>query len=107
MCAGANASMRSIERRSALGWNCTGGDAGVVEMDVRRDDVVDRVDADPGALERGEQARHGVVGTGVDEGGAAALDDQVGGVEERPVKAGVDDADAVADPLDERRLGSR
>ena len=79
--------------------------AGMVEMDVGRDDVVDRVDADAGASERREQARDGVVGARVDEGGAAALDDQVGRVEERAMKAGVDDADAVADRLDERGLG--
>ena len=55
--------------------------AGVVEVDVGRDDEVDRVGVEPGGGERGEQARHRVVGAGVDEGGAAALDDQVGGVE--------------------------
>ncbi|MEO5844900.1 MAG: hypothetical protein ABIQ33_08655 [Caldimonas sp.] len=44
-----------------------------------------------------------MVSAGVDEGGAAAFDDQVGSVEERPVKAGVDDADAVRKPLDEGR----
>ena len=81
--------------------------AGVVEMDVGRDDVVDRVDVEAGAGERGEQARHRVVGAGVDEGGAAALDDQVGGVEERPMKAGVDDVDAVRQRLDEVRREAR
>jgi hypothetical protein len=44
-----------------------------------------------------------MIGAGIDEGGAAAVDDQVGGVEERSVKAGVDDADAVREPLDEGR----
>ena len=67
----------------------------MVEMDVGRDHQVDRVAAQPGGGERGEQARHRVVGAGVDEGGAAVLDDQVGGVEARAVKAGVDDVDAV------------
>jgi hypothetical protein len=69
--------------------------AGVIEMDVGRNDEVDRVALEPGGGERREQARHRVVGAGVDERGAAALDDQIRGVEQRPVKAGVDDADAV------------
>ena len=79
--------------------------AGVVEVDVGRDHVVDRVGAEADALERGEQARHRVVGAGVDEGGAAVLDDQVGGVEARPVKARVDDVDAVADGFDGAGIG--
>ena len=61
------------------------------------DDEVDRVAARAGGVERGQQARHRVVGAGVDEGGASVLDDQVGGVEARPMKAGVDDVDAVVE----------
>ena len=85
--------------------------AGVVEVHVGRDHVVDRVGRQAGGVERGEQARHRMVGAGIDEGGAAAFDDQVGGVEERPMKAGVDDVDAVAEGRDEggqdRRGGAR
>jgi hypothetical protein len=40
------------------------------------------------------------MGAGVDEGGTAALDDQVGGVEAFAVEPGVDDVDAVADGVD-------
>ncbi len=74
--------------------------AGVVEMHVGGDDVVDRIDAEPDRVECREQARHRVVGARVDEGGTVALDDQVGGVESRAVKAGIDDVDAMADRLD-------
>ena len=42
-----------------------------------------------------------MVGAGVDERGAAALDDQVGGVEVRPVEAGVDAWMPCAEPFDE------
>ena len=81
--------------------------AGVVEVDVGRDDVVDRVDVEIGGGERGEQARHRVVRAGIDERRPAALDDQVGGVEERPMKAGVDDVDAMREPFDEVRREAR
>jgi hypothetical protein len=81
--------------------------AGVVEVHVRRDDEVDRVRCEPGRFECGEQARHCVVGAGVDEGGAPVLDDEEGGVEARPVKARVDDLDAVRQPRDEVRRGER
>jgi hypothetical protein len=70
--------------------------AGVVEVDVGRDDVVDGVDLEPGSGERGEQARHRVVRAGIDERRPAALDDQVGGVEERSMEAGVDDRGCLA-----------
>ena len=104
---------RGCTTRRARGSCCISrpGAAGVIEMHVGRDDEVDRVAREPGGGERGEQARHRVVGAGVDEGGAAALDDQVRGVEERPVKAGVDDTDAVGQRFDEggrcRRGGGR
>ena len=75
--------------------------AGVVEVDVGRDDVVDGVDVEPGAVERGEQARHRMVRAGIDERRPAVLDDQVGGVEARSMKAGVDDVDALVEPVDE------
>ena len=81
--------------------------ARVVEVDVGRDDVVDGVDVEPCGGERGEQARHRMVRAGIDERRAAALDDQVGGVEERPMKAGVDDVDAVREPFDEVRREAR
>ncbi len=77
--------------------------SGVVEVDVGRDDEVDRVALESGGGERREQARHRVVRAGVDEGGAAAFDDQIGGVEQRPVKPSVDDVDAVRQRFDEVR----
>jgi hypothetical protein len=75
--------------------------ARMVEVDVGGDHVVDVSDVEGGTVERGEQARHRMVRAGIDEGGAAALDDQVGGVEQRSMKAGVDDVNAVPEPLDE------
>jgi hypothetical protein len=75
-------------------------------MDVRRDDVVDRVGRQPGGGKRGEQARRCVVRPGVDERRAAALDDEVGGVEERPVKARVDDG-AMPKPAGDESGGAR
>ncbi len=83
--------------------------ARVVEVDVGRDDVVDGVDVESCGGEGGEQARHRMVRAGIDERRAAALDDQVGGVEERPMKARVDDVDAVREPFDEvrREAGAR
>ena len=75
------------------------------------DDEVDRVAVEAGGGERREQARQRVIGAGVDEGGAATFDDEVRGVEQRPVKAGVDDTDAVRQRFDEigrcRRGGGR
>ena len=65
--------------------------------------IVDRLGRQAGGVERRQQARHRVVGAGVDEGGAALLDDQVGGVEARAMKAGVDDVDAVIEDVDEVR----
>jgi hypothetical protein len=59
------------------------------------DDPVDRDTARGRRCQRGEQARHRMVGAGVDEGGAAVFDHQVGRIEHRAVKAGVDDVDAV------------
>ena len=35
MCSGANASMRSIERRRASGWNCTGVVVGMIQGPAR------------------------------------------------------------------------
>ena len=81
--------------------------AGVVEVDVGRDDVVDGVDVEPGSGERGEQARHRVVRAGIDERRATALDDQVGSVEERSMEAGIDDLDAMREPFDEVRCEAR
>ena len=75
--------------------------AGVVEVNVGRDDEVDRVRAEPERAERGEQARHRVVGARVDEGGATLLDDEIRRVEAWPMKAGVDRVDAVAQRFDE------
>jgi hypothetical protein len=70
-------------------------------VDVGGDDVIDVGGVEADAGERGKQARHRMVRSGIDEGGVAALDDQVGRVEERSMKAGVDDVNAVPEPLDE------
>ena len=75
------------------------GAAGVVEVHVRRDHVIDGLARQAERFQRGQQARHREVGAGVDEGRAAVLDDQVGGVEHRAMEAGVDGEDAVAQVL--------
>ena len=81
--------------------------AGVVEVHMGRDHEVDRVVCQACRGEGRQQARHRVVDAGVDEGGAAALDDQVGGIESRAVKTGVDDVDTVRDRLYEGWDGER
>ena len=76
--------------------------AGVIEMHVRQDHVVD---AGPGQAEDFEclhQARDGVIRSGVHEGGAAVRDDQVTGIEEIADEAGIDDVDVVVEALNER-----
>ena len=63
--------------------------------------ILDGVAPEPERVERAEQARHGMVGAAVDEGGTAVFDDQEGGIETRPVKAGVDGVDPVVERADE------
>ena len=75
--------------------------AGVVEVHVRGDDEVDRRTRQAQRVERGQQARHGERGAGVDESGATAVDHQVGGVEAVAMEAGVDGPEAVAQRFDE------
>ena len=79
----------------------------MVEMDVRGDDVVNRNSRHAGSLERREQARHRIVGAGVDERRAVAFDDEVARVEHRPMKAGVDYVDTVREALHEGEGGVR
>ena len=83
------------------------GAAGVVQMHVRGDHPVHRVARQAQGFQRPQQARHGVGGAGVDEGGAAAVHDQVGGVEAVAVEAGVDGVDAVAEGFDVGGQGGR
>ena len=61
----------------------------------------------PQRLQRAQQARHGEVGAGVDEGGAALLDDQVGGIKHVAVEAGVDGVNAMRQRLQIRRQRGR
>ena len=70
---------------------------GVVQVHVRGDHPVDRIARHAGGFERVQQARHRVARAGVDEGGAAALDHQVRGIEVRPLITGVNGPDAVAE----------
>jgi hypothetical protein len=77
--------------------------AGMVEVHVGGDHHLDRLRCQAGGVERGQEARHRVVGAGVDEGGTPFLDDQEGGVEAGAMKAGVDDVDAVIENVDEGR----
>ena len=79
--------------------------ARMVEMDMGGDDPVDRVARDAQRVEGGQKARHRMVGAGVDESGAARFDDQEARVETRPVKAGVDDVDAMRVVAEERFVG--
>jgi hypothetical protein len=83
-------------RRRQRGHQRT-GTAGVVEVHMRRNHPVHRVAWHAGGIERRQQPRHRVAGTGVDEGCSALLDDQVRGVELRSLVAGVDCPDAVAE----------
>ena len=75
--------------------------AGMVQVYVRRDDVVHRVTRQAVGLERGQKARHRIIGAGVDEGRVPVFDDQVARIETRSVEAGVDDVDAVVQRVDE------
>jgi hypothetical protein len=84
------------------------GAAGVVEVDVGGDDVVDHLGRQAQRIERGQQARHGVVGAGVDKQRAAAFDHQIGRIKLRPVKARVYGVDAVGQGLNKGQVhGSR
>ena len=75
------------------------GTAGVVEVHMGGDDVVHGVACQAQGGQGFEQARHGEIGAGVDEGGAAGVDQQVGGVEARAAETGVDLVDAVPEGL--------
>ena len=77
------------------GWKDVALQPGVVEVHVRGDHPVDRLARHPGGFEHRQQPRHRVARARVDESGAAALDDQVGCVEVRPLVAGVDRPHAV------------
>ena len=71
---------------------------------MRRDHVHDGVARHTERVEHGQVSRQRVVGAGVDERGAAlCAQHQVGGVESRAVKAGVDGKDVVAEVFDEVR----
>jgi hypothetical protein len=71
----------------------------VVEVNMGDDHVVHRIARDAEHLQRPQQPRQRILGAVVDEGGAAVLDDQVGGVEARAQEAGVDRVDAVTERL--------
>jgi hypothetical protein len=71
------------------------GAPAVIEVDVGRHHVIDVVGRQPELPERLEGARCGEAGPGVDERGAAILDDQVEGIECRADVAGIDAGDAV------------
>ena len=71
------------------------GAAGVVEVDVGEQHPVDRGARDALGVERREQVRHRERGAGIDERRAAAVDDQVAGVEPRAHIVRVDRRDAV------------
>ena len=77
------------------------GAARMVQMDVRGDHPVHGVRRETQCRQGSQQSRHREVGAGVDEGGAAAFNHQVGGVEHGAVEAGVDGVHAVAEILDE------
>ena len=77
----------------------------MVQVHVGGDDPVHRVALQAQRLQGGQQARHAEVGAGVDEGGTAAFDHEVGGVEVVPVEAGVDGVHALVQGFDEGRQG--
>mmetsp|Transcript_11370 Transcript_11370/g.22085 ORF Transcript_11370/g.22085 Transcript_11370/m.22085 type:complete len:294 (-) Transcript_11370:117-998(-) len=77
--------------------------AGMIQVHMGRDHPVHRVARQPERIQRRQQARGSVVGAGVDEGGMAVLDHQIGRIEARALEAGVDGIDAVAEVVEEIR----
>ena len=71
------------------------GAAGVIQVHVGQEDVVDRAARDAELGERRQQVRHRVVRADVDEGGAPAVHDDVRGGVARVQVLGVDGGDAV------------
>ena len=71
------------------------GAAGMIEVDVGQEHPVDVRGLETAARERGEQQRHRESRARIDEGRAAAVDDQVAGVEPQPQVLGVDRGDAM------------
>ena len=75
----------------------------VVQMHMGRDHPIDGAAGQAQRLQGLQQTGHAEIGAGVDEGGAAALHDQVGRIEVISVKAGVDGKKALAQRYDEGR----
>ncbi len=71
------------------------GAAGVIQMHMGEDQPIDIGNRQSGLGQGLHQPRLRVVGAAVDEGAASVLDHQIGGVEVRPLEAGVDGVDAV------------
>ena len=86
------------------------GAARVVEMNVREDDPLYGLWLEPLRREGCEQPGNRPVGAGVHEGGSTVLHDEVACIEARTLKAGIDEGDAVRQPLKcrhEKEPGSR
>ena len=69
--------------------------AGMIEVDMGGDHIVDRLGAYAQLCQAGEQVRDGMLGAGIDQGGMAALDDEVNGSQAGTQIAGIDGVDAV------------
>jgi len=69
--------------------------AGVIEMHVRQQQVVDRLPRHAELLKPGEEVRDGRVGSHIDEGRTARIDDDVRGRVSRVQVLAIDGADAV------------
>jgi len=67
----------------------------MIEMDVRQEDIVDVGGIEPLLVECIEQQGHAVVRARVDKCSAAALDDKMAGVLDRPQVLGIDGDDAI------------
>ena len=79
-------------------WQCRrqpAGPARMVQMNMGEHEVVDLGRVDVVLGQRLQQKRHRMLTAGVDEGGAAAVEDQMAGIHVRPHVAGVDGEDSV------------
>ena len=81
------------------------GTAGVIQVHVREEEVVDRGALDAECRERGQQVRHGEVGADVDERGPPAVADQVRRRVPGVQVLGIDGGDTVRVPMEARFNG--
>ena len=80
------------------------GAAGMIEVYVCQENIVDRTRVEVLLAQRIEQQRHAGVGAGIDKRGAPVRDQQVARVEQRPDVVGVDGRDAITHFRQQRLL---